>query len=69
MKNKIKSKQFKQLVDGIDKEKFIYIDESGIKPNIIRDYGWAPKGEKIFGCRKGKEKILISLQHLMSIQL
>ena len=39
----------------------VYIDESGIKPNIIRDYGWSPKGEKIFGCRKGKRERNINI--------
>jgi len=32
-------------MDTINKAKCVYIDESGIKPNIIRDYGWSPKGE------------------------
>ena len=39
----------------------VYIDESGIKPNIIRDYGWAPKGEKVFGYRKGKRERNINI--------
>ncbi|MDM8565450.1 transposase [Candidatus Halobeggiatoa sp. HSG11] len=27
----------------------------------MRDYGWAPKGEKIFGCRKGKREKNINI--------
>jgi uncharacterized protein with WD repeat len=32
----------------------VYIDESGVKLNIIRDRGWSPKGEQIFGVCEGK---------------
>ncbi|MDM8568571.1 hypothetical protein QUF50_03470 [Thiotrichales bacterium HSG1] len=38
--------EFEQIVDCIDKKQLVYIYESGIKPNIIRDCGWSPKGEK-----------------------
>ncbi|MDM8568272.1 hypothetical protein QUF50_01895 [Thiotrichales bacterium HSG1] len=53
--------EFEQIVDCIDKKQLVYIDESGIKPNIIRDCGWSPKGEKIFGCRKGKREKNINI--------
>ena len=49
------------MMDCIDKTQCVYIDESGIKPNIIRDYGWAPKGEKVLGCRKGKREKNINI--------
>ena len=61
MKNKIKVEEFNQIIDCIGKNQFVYIDESGIKPNIIRDKGWSPKGNEIFGCRKGKREKNINI--------
>ena len=34
----------------------MYIDESGIKPNLSREYAWSPKGSKVFGYTKGKRE-------------
>jgi len=41
MKNKMKFKshEFKQTIDCLDESQCVYIDESGIKSNLIRDYG------------------------------
>ena len=44
----------------------VYLDESGIPPNLVRDYGWAPAGEIVLGKRTGprepKLNILAALQ-------
>ena len=47
---------FKQIISSIDEKKCVYIDESGIKPNLSREYAWSPKGGKVFGCTKGKRE-------------
>ena len=47
---------------------WIYLDECGIPPNLYREYGWAPRGEEVFGSRTGKREkkfnlIAVSGQH------
>jgi putative transposase len=39
----------------------VYVDESGFAPTTERDYGWAPKGEKVFGFRSGNRRPRTSL--------
>jgi len=41
--------------------KCVYLDESAVKPNLIRDDGWSPFGEKIFGTQKGKREKNINI--------
>ena len=35
---------------------FVYVDESGFSPTAQRDYGWAPRGVKIYGLRSGERR-------------
>ena len=39
----------------------MYIDESGFAPTTERDYGWAPKGQKVYGMRSGNRRPRTSL--------
>lgn len=34
----------------------VYLDECGIKPNQIRESGWAARGEPVLGTRVGKRQ-------------
>ena len=42
-----KVKEYEEKTANIPKEKRIYVDETGIQKYIYREYGYAPKGEKI----------------------
>lgn len=44
-----------------DQTRFIYLDECGIPQNLYREYGWAPKGQKVFGKRTGKRERKLNL--------
>jgi hypothetical protein len=35
-------------------DKLVYIDESGIDKFVSREYGWATKGQKVYGEVSGK---------------
>lgn len=47
-------KSFLEELDKIPEEDRIYLDESGINQYIYREYGRAPRGEKILGEISGK---------------
>jgi len=40
---------------------FIYVDESGFEPTAQREYGWAPRGVKVYGWRSGNRRPRTSL--------
>ena len=40
---------------------FVYLDECGIPQNLYREYGWAPKGDKVLGKRTGKREKKLNL--------
>ncbi len=40
---------------------FVYLDECGIPQNLYREYGWAPKGDKVLGKRKGQREKKLNL--------
>ena len=44
-----------KALEQIPEEKRIYIDETGNNTNLHREYGYAPRGEKVEGKRKGKK--------------
>ena len=48
--------EFKQKLLNLDKTQCIYLDESGFKPSLHREYGCKPEGEPIFGSRQGKRE-------------
>jgi transposase len=35
---------------------FVYVDESGFLSSAERDYGWALRGEKVYGMRSGNRR-------------
>lgn len=39
----------------------MYVDESGFAPTTERDYGWAPRGERVHGMRSGNRRPRTSL--------
>ena len=43
-----------KLIDSIDKEKIVYIDESGIDPTNYKCRGWGKKGKLLLGKTTGK---------------
>ena len=46
---------FVEELASIPEEKRVYIDESGKHTNLDREYGYAPRGEKVEGKRSGKK--------------
>jgi putative transposase len=38
------------------KENIVYFDESGFEEKVVRPYGWAPKGKKVYGDIAGKRQ-------------
>lgn len=40
---------------------FVYIDESGFVPTVTRRYGYAPKGQRVYGLRSGEWRPRTSL--------
>jgi transposase len=45
---------FQEKIAGIKPEDLVYVDESGIDTFAYRPYGYAKKGEKIYGAVSGK---------------
>lgn len=39
----------------------MYVDESGFAPSTERQYGWAQRGEKVYGLRSGERRPRTSL--------
>jgi transposase len=42
-------------------EVLVYLDECGIPQNLYREWGWAPRGEEVFGKRTGKREKKLNL--------
>ena len=57
--------EFLRILRGIIRERgadsLVYLDESGFEVSSYRPYGWAPKGEKIYGERSGNSRPRTSL--------
>ncbi len=50
-----KVKEFKELLEGLPEgTPLVYLDESGIKQEVTRGYGYAKRGEELFGKISGK---------------
>lgn len=52
--NEEKRCRYLESIKDIDKDKLVYIDESGIEMNICKDRGWGKKGEILNGKKSGK---------------
>ena len=42
-------------------KEFVYIDESGFAPTVTRRYGYAPKGQRVYGLSSGNRRPRTSL--------
>ncbi len=49
-----KREQYQKSIEGIEPERLVYIDESGIDMTICKERGWGKKSEKLFGKKSGK---------------
>ena len=38
------------------KKSFVYVDESGFEPEVVRRYGRASRGQKVYGLRPGNSR-------------
>ncbi len=52
--NKGKQDDYLESIKSLDKDKLVYIDESGIEINSIQDRGWGKKGKILKGLKSGK---------------
>jgi transposase len=62
---------FKQKLSQVTKDQCVYLDECGIKPDQIRESGWAARGEPVLGTRIGKRQPktnLIAVLHKKTLQ-
>ena len=41
--------------------RFVYVDESGFEPEVVRTHGWAKRGHKVHGFRPGNTRPRTSL--------
>lgn len=42
-------------------QSIVYVDESGFAGGVVREYGWAARGKKVYGDRLGKRQQRTSL--------
>lgn len=47
-------REFQEKINLIDREKLVFVDESGVDTFVSRQYGRAPRGKKIHGEISGK---------------
>lgn len=48
-------------MNAYEKSQIIYLDESGIRKNEAVEYGWAPKGEKLYDLRDSSKNISFNI--------
>ncbi|EER21259.1 MULTISPECIES: IS630 family transposase [spotted fever group] len=53
--------EFIEKITTIDKDKLVFLDESGIEDNACREHGWSPKGERCYGEKVYQHKHRISM--------
>ena len=49
-----KRKAYQECIKDIERERLVYVDESGFEMSICRDRGWGRKSEKLIDKRSGK---------------
>lgn len=54
-------KAFKQALETLTEEQGVYLDECGIDPHLNREFGWAPRHEKVLGKIPGKRESKFNL--------
>lgn len=50
-----KVKEYKEKIKNIDPENMVYLDETGIDECLHREYGYAPRGEKVLDSVSGRK--------------
>ncbi len=45
--------KYQEIIATINPADLVYLDEMGIEDNIRPEYGWAPRGERIYGLMPG----------------
>lgn len=48
-------------INDEDPQKLVYLDESGIDDTARYDYGWAPRGNRMFAMKPGKKKLRVNM--------
>jgi hypothetical protein len=56
-----KRADYKKQVEKIPPETIVYIDEAGVDKRLYREYGRAPRGQKIYGEISGKKRERVSV--------
>ncbi|MCI8525910.1 MAG: hypothetical protein HFF17_08305 [Oscillospiraceae bacterium] len=46
---------YQEAIHDIPPEKIAYVDESGIDTYLYREYGYAPRGQQVFGQVRGRK--------------
>ena len=46
--NAVKVREYKDKIAKIPGSRLAYIDECGVDSYVYREYGWSPRGEKIY---------------------
>ena len=54
-KNEEIRSEFRETVDSYPQHKLYYVDECGIDKYLYREYGWSPRGEKIYTTISGRK--------------
>lgn len=53
--NRQKAAAYQEETKDIPPEKIAYVDESGIDTYLYREYGYAPRGQQVFGQIRGRK--------------
>lgn len=53
--------EFKQELEQLNPADCVYVDESGLEESLCREYGRAPRGQKVSGERMGKKAQRLSI--------
>ena len=59
--NSLDVEAFKQKLSQATPNQCVYLDECGIKQDLIRDFGWAARGEQVLGSLPYKRQPKINL--------
>ena len=46
---------YQEAIQDIPPEKIVYVDECGIDTYLYREYGYAPRGQQVFGRIRGRK--------------
>jgi transposase len=60
-RNEQMRKEFQETISKIDKRDVVYMDETGIDDDETYEYGWSPKGPRLYGMKKGGKSKRVSI--------